>query len=88
MPSSSRVGALADSCSAELVTSQVKACALQPGALRVVTCQLSDVALPWELERDARGLTFDVQSGCVGKTDLVGGIPVLKLHQCDWISDA
>ena len=48
------------------------------GALRVVTCQLPDVPLPWELERDARGLTFDVLTGCVGKTELVEGIPVLK----------
>ena len=58
------------------------------GALRVVTFQLPDVALPWELERDARGLTFDVLSGCVGWTELVEGIPVLKLHQCATISDA
>ena len=53
-----------------------------------MTCQLPDVPPPWELERDARGLTFDVLSGCVGRTELVGGIPVLKLHQCDSISDA
>ena len=49
--------------------------------LRVVTCQLPDVPPPWELERDARGLTFDVLSGCVGLTELVEGIPVLKSHQ-------
>ena len=45
----------------EVVTSQVKACALQSsglGPLCVVTCQLPDVPPPWELERDARGLTW------------------------------
>ena len=36
------------------------------GALHVVACQLPDVPPPWELERDARGLTFDVLTGCVG----------------------
>ena len=56
-------------------------------ALRVVTCQLPDVPLPWELERYARRLTFDVLTGCVGWTELVEGIPVLKFHQCDSISD-
>ena len=58
------------------------------GALRVVTCQLPDVPLPLELQHDARGLTFDVLSGCVGWAELVEGIPVLKLHQCATISDA
>ena len=58
------------------------------GALRVVTCQLPDVPPPGELERDARGLTFDVLSGCVGLTKLVEGIPALQLHECDSISDA
>ena len=38
------------------------------GALRVVTWQLPGVPPPWELERDARNLTFDVLTGCVGKT--------------------
>ena len=41
------------------------------GALRVMT--------PWELERDARGLTFDVLSGCVGLTELVEGHGLLDL---------
>ena len=50
------VGALAVSRSAEMVTSQVKACALQSsglGPFGVVTCQLPDIPPPWELERDA-----------------------------------
>ena len=51
-----------------------------------MTCQLPDVPHPWELERDARGLTFDFLTGCVGW--MVEGVPVLKLHQCPTISDA
>ena len=85
MPSSSRVGALAVSRSAELVTSQVKACAVQSSGLGPFTL---DVPPPWELERDARGLTFNVLSSCVGWTELVEGVPVLKSHQCATISDA
>ena len=49
------------------------------GALRVVTCQLPRVSPPWELERDARGLTFDFLTSCVVWTELVEGIPVSKL---------
>ena len=60
-----------------------------PSSLRVWgPSQLPDVPPPWELERDARGLTFDVLSRCVGWTELVEGVPVLKLHQCATISDA
>ena len=34
-----------------------------------MSCQLPDVPLPWELERDARGLTLHALSGCVGWRD-------------------
>ena len=78
----SRVGALAVSRSAEVVTSQVKAFELQSyglGPFAFVTCQLPDVPPPWELERDARGLTFDVLTGCVGWTELVEGDTCLEV---------
>ena len=76
--------------SAELVTSSGQGLCppvLGLGALSVclVSCPTS---LHCELERDARGLTFDFLTGCVGLTELVEGVPVLKSHQCATISDA
>ena len=57
------------------------------GALRVVTCLLPDVPLPWELERDARGLTFEVLTGCPARLrdteNSQGPRPTRKNNQLD-----
>ena len=52
------------------------------GAPFCVSCQFARRPSTAELERDARGLTFDTLIGWVGLTELVEGIPALKSHQC------